>query len=160
MKKDFGSITLDFQHIPLVDLTEYFSLFQSFKAKALKGLDYDKLVSISKMKDIPEGTKVEDIDVDIDTLMELTLRSFGIIQEPFYKPLKALFFKHIMVVGYGYASEIPVREQLLEIEGLDFEHRLFEESVAHYMGKYLIKTGDRGKSIQTEKDTATPKPTE
>ena len=65
-----------------------------------------------------------------------------------------------MVVGYGYASEISVREQLLEIEGLDFEHRLFEESVAHYMGKYLIKTGDRGRSIQMAKDTATPKPTE
>ena len=145
-----GSKTVDFYKIPNIKLTRFFTAYQGFQMKMVKGLN---------LKNITDEKDILDKDIPVDQLIDIASRSFDIVNEAFYEPIKNLFFENAMIVGYGLASDAVILERVLEEEGLDFEFLLFTEAVKNYLGGSLAKVGERGKLLQQAKeDIQTTKP--
>lgn len=146
---NIGSVTVKWYKIPLIQLTKYFTLYQGFQMKMIKGMDLNSLSGEGLDKDIP-----------VDKLIDLASKAFEITQEPFYDGMKKLFFDNCMIEGFGHASDPVVMEQMLEKEGLGFEFILFQEGVKYFLGESLKKVGEQGKLLQQGRDIQTQKPTQ
>jgi hypothetical protein len=145
---NIGSVTVKWYKIPLIQLTKYFTSYQGFQMKMMKGMDLNSLSGEGLDKDIP-----------VDKLIDLASKAFEITQEPFYDGMKKLFFDNCMIEGYGHASDPVVMEQMLDKEGLSFEFILFQEGVKYFLGESLRKVGEQGKLLQQDRDIQTQKPT-
>jgi hypothetical protein len=146
---NIGSVTVKWYKIPLIQLTKYFTSYQGFQMKMMKGMDLNSLSGEGLDKDIP-----------VDKLIDLASKAFEITQEPFYDGMKELFFDNCMIEGFGHASDPVVMEQMLEKEGLSFEFILFQEGVKYFLGESLKKVGEQGKLLQQGRDIQTQKPTQ
>lgn len=143
-----GNKTIDFYKIPNIKLTRFFTAYQGFQMKMVKGLN---------LKNLTDEKEILEKDIPVDQLIDIASRSFEIVNESFYEPMRNLFFKNSMIVGYGLASDPVIIEKVLDEEGLDFEFILFTEAVKNYLGGSLAKVGERGKLLQQEKqDIQTP----